>query len=141
VMFLGNIITGLFWHAHAARTRDPRLLHHAMDGILRSDRWFTNPAAATIAVSGVWMALDAHLPILRTHWIAAGLGLFILSGLVYATRVTPLQKQLRTLARTGLETGQFDHPGYEALARRWELWGAVALVLPLVAMAFMVLKP
>jgi len=141
VMFLGNIITGLFWHAHAARTRDPRLLHHAMDGILRSDRWFTNPAAATIAVSGVLMALNAHLPILRTRWIAIGLGLFILSGLVFATRVTPLQKQLRTLARAGLETGTFDHPRYEALARRWEVWGGIALLLPLAALAVMVLKP
>jgi uncharacterized membrane protein len=140
VMFLGNIVTGLFWHAHAARTRDPRLLHHAMDGIIRSDRWFTNPAAATIAVSGVLMALNAHLPILRTRWIAIGLALFILSGLVFATRVTPLQKQLRTLARAGVE-GTFDHPRYEALARRWELWGGIALLLPLIALAVMVLKP
>jgi uncharacterized membrane protein len=140
VMFLGNIVTGLFWHAHAARTRDPRLLHHAMDGIIRSDRWFTNPAAATIAVSGVLLALDAHLPILRTRWIAIGLALFILSGLVFATRVTPLQRQLRTLARAGLE-GTFDHPRYEALARRWELWGGIALLLPLIALALMVLKP
>jgi len=141
VAFLGNITTGLFWHAHAARTRDPRLLHHAMDGILRSDAWFTNPAAITIAVSGVLMALDAHLPILRTRWIAIALALFIVSGIVFAVRVTPLQKQLRTLARTGLETGAFDHPRYEALARQWELWGAVALVLPLTAMALMILKP
>lgn len=25
IAFLGNITTGLFWHAHAARTRDPKL--------------------------------------------------------------------------------------------------------------------
>src|SRR5881628_593152 len=36
VAFLGNITTGLFWHAHAARTRDPKLLFHSMDGIQRS---------------------------------------------------------------------------------------------------------
>jgi uncharacterized membrane protein len=140
VMFLGNIITGLFWHRHAARTRDPRLLHHAMDGILRSDRWFTNPAAATIAITGVATAMAGHLPILRTHWIAGGLALFILSGLVFVTRVTPLQKQLRDLARTGV-VGTFDHPRYEALARKWELWGAVALLLPLAAFVLMILKP
>jgi uncharacterized membrane protein len=141
VMFLGNITTGLFWHRHAARTRDPRLLHHAMDGIIRSDRWFTNPAAATIAITGVLTAIVGHLPILRTRWIAAGLALFILSGLAFVTRVTPLQKQLRALARTGLETGSFDHPRYEALARKWELWGAVALLLPLAAFVLMILKP
>ena len=140
VMFLGNIITGLYWHRHAARTRDPRLLHHAMDGILTSDRWFTNPAAATIAITGVAAAVVGHVPILRTHWIAGGLALFILSGLVFVTRVTPLQKQLRDLARAGV-VGTFDHPRYEALARKWELWGAVALLLPLAAFVLMILKP
>ena len=141
VMFLGNIITGLFWHAHAARTRDPRLLHHAMDGILRSDAWFTNPAAATIAITGVLTAMVGHLPILRTHWIAGGLGLFIVAGIVFVARVTPLQKQLRDLARAGVQTGAFDHPRYEALARQWELWGAVAVLLPLAAFVLMILKP
>jgi len=140
VMFLGNIITGLFWHAHAARTRDPRLLHHAMDGILKSDRWITNPAAATIAVTGVLTAIVGHLPILRTHWIAGGLALFVVSGIVFVARVTPLQKQLRELARAGV-IGTFDHPRYEALARQWELWGAVAVILPLVAFVLMILKP
>ena len=140
VMFLGNITTGLFWHRHAARTRDPRILHHAMDGILRSDRWFTNPAAATIAVSGVLTAVVGHLPILRTPWIAGGLVLFVVSGVVFVARVTPLQKQLRDLARAGV-TGSFDHPRYEALARRWELWGGVALLLPLGAFVLMILKP
>jgi hypothetical protein len=41
--FLGIIATGLFWHAHAAATRDPKLLHHTMEGIIRSDRLFTDP--------------------------------------------------------------------------------------------------
>ena len=141
VMFLGNITTGLFWHHHAARTRDPRLLHHAMDGIIRSDRWFTNPAAATIAITGVLAAIVGHLPILRTRWIAGGLALFIVSGLVFVVRVTPLQKQLRALARAGLESRAFDHAAYDALARRWELWGAVALLLPLAAFVLMILKP
>ena len=140
VMFLGNITTGLFWHRHAARTRDPRILHHTMDGILRSDRWFTNPAAATIAITGVLTAMVGHLPILHTHWIAGGLGLLILSGLVFVTRVTPLQKQLRDLAGAGV-IGTFDYPRYEALAHRWELWGAVAVLLPLGAFVLMILKP
>jgi uncharacterized membrane protein len=44
ILFLGNITTGLFWHAHAARTRDAKLLAHTVDGIIRSDRIFTVPA-------------------------------------------------------------------------------------------------
>ena len=70
VAFLGNITTGLFWHAHAVRTRDPRILHHAMDGIIRSDRWFTLPGVLLIIVTGVLTAMKGGYPLLRTPWIA-----------------------------------------------------------------------
>ena len=33
-VFLGNIITGVFWHKHAERTRDARLIAHAMAGVI-----------------------------------------------------------------------------------------------------------
>jgi uncharacterized membrane protein len=112
-----------------------------MDGILRSDRWFTNPGAAFIAISGIFAALNGHLPILRTRWIAGGLALFIVSGVVFVTRVTPLQKQMRALAKAGLDSGTFDHARYEALTRQWEVWGGIALLTPLAALVLMVLKP
>jgi len=141
VMFLGNIATGLFWHAHAARSRDPRLLHHAMDGIIRSDRWFTLPGVVLITLTGMLAAIRAQLPIFGTPWIAWSLALFGLSGLLFAWRVAPLQEQLRTLARVGVQTGEFDHARYQALARRWDLWGMLALLTPLGALVLMVLKP
>lgn len=141
VAFLGNIATGLFWHAHAARTRDPRLLHHAMDGIIRSDRWITLPGVVLIIVSGVLAAMNAGLSLLGTPWIAWSLLLFSLSGLTYGVFLVPLQVRLRTLAREGLQNGTFDYPRYHALARRWDQWGLVSLAAPLVAMVLMVLKP
>ena len=52
VLFLGNIITGLFWKAHGDRTGDPRIIAHTLDGIIRSDRWFTIPSVLLILVSG-----------------------------------------------------------------------------------------
>ena len=76
IAFLGNITTGLFWHAHAARTRDPKLLAHAMDGIVRSDRIFTIPGVVGIIVSGIAIAIYGNLPILRTGWIFWTLVLF-----------------------------------------------------------------
>lgn len=140
VAFLGNIATGLFWHAHAARTRDPRLLHHAMDGIIRSDKWITLPGVVLITVTGVLAAMHAGLPLLHTPWIAWSLALFTLSGLIYGVFLVPLQLQLRTLARNGVQ-GTFDYPRYRALALRWDLWGLVSLLAPLIAMVLMVLKP
>jgi len=141
VAFLGNITTGLFWHAHAARSRDPKLLAHTMEGIIRSDRLFTVPGVLIITAAGFALAIEGRFPILRTAWIFWAIVLFSLSGIVFGARVAPLQRRLRDLARSGASDGRFDEAAYRALARRWEIWGAVALLLPLAGLALMVLKP
>ena len=56
VLFLGNIITGVFWKMHADRTRDLRARAQALDGIIRSDRIFTTPGVFLIIGTGVWLA-------------------------------------------------------------------------------------
>ncbi len=140
IAFLGNIATGLFWHIHAARTRDPRLLAHTVDGIIRSDRLFTMPGVIVIIATGIFAAVAAGLPLLRTGWIAWTLVLFGISGLVFMFRVAPLQRRLLALAQAGT-AGSFDYAGYASVAKRWELWGAVALLTPLAGLTLMVLKP
>jgi uncharacterized membrane protein len=141
IAFLGNITTGLFWHAHAARTRDPRILAHTMDGIIRSDRLFTGPGVLGILVAGIWAAIEGGIPILGTGWIWWTLILFGISGTVFVTRVAPLQRTLRGLATSGMSSTTFDYEGYRRLAWRWELWGVLALVTPLAGLVLMVLKP
>jgi uncharacterized membrane protein len=141
IAFLGNITTGLFWHAHAARTRDPRLLAHAVDGIIRSDRLFTIPGVVLIIVGGVATAIVGGYSIFGTGWILWSLILFAVSGLVFVIRVAPLQVRLRALAQAGLEQGSFDWAGYQRVARTWERWGAIALLTPVAALVLMVLKP
>ena len=140
IAFLGNILTGLFWHAHAARTRDPRLLAFTMDGIIRSDRLFTVPGVVVIIATGVLAAINGGFPILRTGWIAWTLLLFGTSGLIFMFLVAPMQRQLLALARAGSEAG-FDCAAYQRLARRWEIWGAAALLTPAAGLVLMVLKP
>jgi len=141
IIFLGNVTTGLFWHRHAARTRDPKLLAHTMDGIIRSDRYFTIPGVIAIIAGGVALAMHAHLPILRTGWILWTLVLFTLSGIVFAVRVAPLQRQLLAFTGAGVQSGAFDYARYHALAVRWELWGLVALLTPIAGLVLMVFKP
>lgn len=141
IWFLGNIITGLFWHAQAARTRDPKLLAHVMGGIIRSDRLFTLPGVIGIIVSGIGAAQLGGYPMLGTGWILWAIILFSISGLAFMFRVAPLQRRLRGLAQTGAESGAFDFERYHRLAVHWELWGAIALLTPLAALALMVLKP
>jgi uncharacterized membrane protein len=140
ILFLGNITTGLFWHAHAARTRDPKLLAHTMAGIIRSDRLFTLPGVVVIVAAGIMLAIYGHFPLLRTPWILWTLVLFAISGALFGVRVAPLQRQLRAMAERGMQGG-FDYSRYRALAIRWEVWGVIALLTPLAGLALMVLKP
>jgi len=141
IAFLGNITTGLFWHSYAARTRDPRILAHTMSGIIRSDRLFTIPGVIGIVVAGIAAAVTGHHPILGTGWILWTLVLFSISGLAFMFRVAPLQRELHALTNAGARADAFDYDRYHRLARRWEFWGGVALLTPVVGLFLMVLKP
>jgi uncharacterized membrane protein len=139
ILFLGNIITGLFWKAHADRTRDVRFIAHTMHGIIRSDRWFTVPGVIVITLTGVLAAMQAGLPLLRTGWIFWSLVAFSVSGIVFALRVAPLQKQILALA-THTSDSAFPWDLYRSKSLQWEIWGFVATVTPIIAVVLMVLK-
>ena len=140
-IFLGNIITGLFWKAGADRTGDARARAQALDGIIASDRWFTVPGVVLVIATGVAMSLLAGLPILRTRWIAVSLLLFVLSGVIFASALAPWQRRLHAMARTAADGGHWDAAGYRHLSLRWEVWGLIAIALPLGALVLMVMRP
>jgi uncharacterized membrane protein len=140
VLFLGNIITGVFWKAHADRSGDLRARAQALDGIIASDRWFTMPGVFAIIITGVSIALLAHIPILGTPWILWSIVLFTVSGAAFGAFVGPLQKKLLSTVRAGIE-GHWDPAAYESLSHRWMIWGAVSTGAPLLAVFLMVLKP
>ena len=141
VMFVGNIVTGVFWHKHAERTRDARLLAHAMDGVIRSDRLFTIPGVVLILASGIYAAIQGGFPILGTGWILWTIVMFAISGLVFMLGLGPLQRRMRDHAAAGTASGSFDFEAYHRLSKQWDFWGAIATLTPLVGIALMVLKP
>jgi uncharacterized membrane protein len=137
-LFLGNIMTGVFWRFHAERSGDPKFIGHTFEGITRSDRFFTIPGVLLIILSGVWAAYEGGLPLLRTGWIFWSLVLFALSGVIFGTWLGPLQRQIAALARA---SGPFDEAKFKVLAKRWDFWGVLATLAPLIALVLMVLKP
>jgi uncharacterized membrane protein len=141
VLFLGNITTGLFWKAHADRTKDPRIIAHTVLGIIRSDRWFTIPGVILIIAAGIGTAMVGGLPIIGTKWILWSLVLFAISGIVFMWQVVPLQRRLHELMSRATDGAVPDWELYHRLSRRWELWGGVALLTPVAALILMVLKP
>ena len=140
ILFLGNITTGVFWAAHAHRSRDWRLIASTFEGITRSDRWFTIPGVIGIVVGGMASAIKGNLPILGTGWILWPIVLLSISGILFGARVGPLQRRIAEVARAG-DSSPEAWETYTALYRRWELWGLLALITPVVAMGIMVLKP
>jgi uncharacterized membrane protein len=140
VLFLGNIITGVFWKFHADRLGELRARAQALDGIIASDRWFTVPGVVLIIATGVAMALQMGYPLLSTKWIGWSLVLFGISGAAFSIFVAPLQKKLLANVRAGI-AGNWNEAEYETLSRSWKIWGAVATGAPVGALLLMVFKP
>ena len=136
IAFLGNITTGVFWGHHAHRSGDPRLIAATFRGIIRSDRWFTNPGVAVLVVAGIMSAVRGGFPILGTGWILWSVVLLTLSGLAFGLRIAPRQRRIVSLAE-----GAWDGDAYRAAYRSWQAWGAVGLGAPVLATVIMVLKP
>ena len=139
-LFLGNIITGIFWKAHADNLGDLRARAQALDGIIKADRLFTLPGVILIIVTGAWMANISHIPLLGMNWAAWGLYLFGATGVIFQLFVGPLQKKMLANTRAGV-SGTWDETQYQRLSRQWQIWGGIATLLPIIIVFLMVPKP
>ena len=137
VMFLGNIVTGLFWVRFARASGDPRLISHAVRGVIRSDRLFTVPGVIVVTIFGFGAAALGGYPIWGTGWIRWSIILFSISGVAFMWKLAPLQRKMANYFDSHPEA---DLSGFDALMRQWELWGLIATVTPIVAFVLMVLK-
>jgi uncharacterized membrane protein len=135
VLFLGNTTLGLFWVAHAEKTRDPRIIGHAMQGIIRADRWFTTPGVVLIIAGGVAAAIAGGLKLLSIGWIVGSILMFSLSGVVFGFALAPLQRQIVSIAKSNS-----DPQALQRLLRRWHVYGWLALLPLWLAVAMMTLK-
>lgn len=140
IMFLGNIITGLFWAARAHKTKDLNLIASTFRSIISSDRYFTIPGVIGITFSGIVAAINGGFPILGTGWILWGIILFSISGIIFSIYVAPLQSKIYKFTSTaGISENEWKV--YEKLYKQWEVWGLLATVTPIGAMIIMVIKP
>jgi uncharacterized membrane protein len=140
VVFVGNIITGVFWKVHADLTGELRARAQALAGLIKADRIFTLPGVLLIVATGVSMVLMSHLSFFGTPWILWPIVLFTISGLAFAVKVAPLQKRMLANVEAGI-TGSWDRDAYDAMSRSWTIWGTVATLAPVAAIFVMVMKP
>ena len=140
IAFIGNIAVTGWWKTMADRTRDPKIIAFAQGEVTAADYVFTGGGIVLILIGGFGAAEAGNLSILGTPWIAWGLTLFILSGVVWVAALIPLQVMLGRMARDFAKGGEIPARFWE-LERRWYVFGAIATVLPLAALVIMTLKP
>jgi uncharacterized membrane protein len=140
VIFLGNIITGLFWAARAHKTRDFGSIASTFQGIIKSDRYFTLPGIIILTLAGIVAAIHGHWPILGTGWILWSIILFSISGVIFSVYVAPLQKKIAKYTDSAVNSeGSWNT--HEKMYKQWEFLGFLATITPVTAMVIMVLKP
>ncbi len=140
IIFLGNIITGLFWMMIAVKTKDLKIINHTMQGIIKADRYFTIPGVIVVTAGGILAAIHAKLPILQTGWIFWSVIMFSASGLVFTIKLVPLQKTICKLTLNKETADGFNWEEFSKAYLAWDIWGLIALLTPLSALVMMVLK-
>lgn len=134
-LFLGNVIVSGTWAALAERTRDHKIISFSNRLVLITDLLFTATGAVGVVLTGHLMA--GPLGGESVHpWIRWSYILFGLSGLIWAFVLLPIQLKQRVLLR---RTDRIT-PEYLFLSRVWQISGAIATILPLPILYFMVAK-
>ena len=134
-LFIGNVIVSGVWAAVAERTQDHTVIRFSNRMVLVTDVLFTAGGSLGIVITGYLMA-DRWGGEAAHPWIRWSYMLFGLSGLIWLFVLLPIQlRQRRLLAQTTHITAQ-----YRRLSRQWQLWGALATLLPLPILYFMITK-
>ena len=124
----------------ADKTRHPRVVAFAQRQVTLTDYVFTAPGAIMTVVAGDSMAYGFMTHTWEVGWLVWGRLLFIASGLILALVLIPIQvKQARIVHDFNDAVEVPDE--YWRLSRRWQLFGAIAVLLPLINLYWMVFKP
>jgi uncharacterized membrane protein len=139
ILFFGNIIVTAFWKTFADLSRDWKIISFSQRLVTYTDSSFTAIGALIIAVTGIFMA-KTYGHYWNVKWIAWGLGLFIVSGLIWIIILIPTQIILHRIANKfkNHATIPAQYWTYEVI---WIVFGIIATILPLMNLYWMVFKP
>ena len=140
VILLGNIIVTGWWKVMADNTKHPSVIAFAQRQVTLTDYVFTAPGAVMTVLAGDSMAYGFMTHTWTVAWLVWGRLLFIASGLIWAFVLIPIQVKQARIADT-LHDAMEIPDEYWKLSKRWRLFGAIAVVLPLINIYWMVFKP
>lgn len=140
IIFVGNIIVTALWKTMADLTKKPGIVAFGQRLVTLTDFVFTGVGAGMVLVTGLLMASRYYGDFLKIKWIAWGLGLFMLSGIIWVTALIPIQIKQAQIARKFAADGKIPDE-YWRLGRLWMAFGTVATVIPMINLYLMVFKP
>jgi uncharacterized membrane protein len=140
VIFLGNIIVTGWWKVMADRTRSPQIVAFAQRQVTLTDWVFTAGGATLLAIGGLGNAHLNGMDYLNVRWLAWGYWSFMVSGLLWAAVLIPVQVKQARLARAFADGSPIPER-YWQLGRIWAVVGSLATVIPFAAIYWMVVKP
>lgn len=140
MLFMGNIIVTGWWKFMADRTRNPQVIAFAQHQVTLTDYVFTASGATVLFAAGWGNAALHGMDVMQINWLSWGLWLFGASGVIWVAVLIPTQIRQERMAAKFSVSGSIPQE-YWRLCRRWNIWGFIATLLPLMNLYWMVLKP
>ncbi|MFC0329949.1 DUF2269 family protein [Paenibacillus sepulcri] len=140
VLFLGNIITAAFWKVRADVKGDAAMIHQTAKNVMLADYAFTLPGLVLIVVSGIMMAVKSDYAMWGMSWLTASLILFVITGILWAAVLLPLQRGMIRLSAEAVSGGGVSQ-AYRRMSAYWAVFGTLATLAPVVILFFMISKP
>ena len=135
IMFLGNIIITGWWKIMAGRTNNPVIVAFAQRQTASADLLFAGGGVLLMLIGG-----PGNLDFLHIFWLKWGLWMFVVVGMIWGAILVPLQIAQSRMARQFAEGGEIP-ARYWKLERLWRTFSALALLLVLMSIYWMVFKP
>jgi len=140
VLLIGNILVSAWWKIMANRTKDPTVISFAQHQVTLTDYVFTLPGAFLIVVAGDVMAFMLFDRTWEITWVSLGRLIFGITGIIWLFILIPTQIRQAKLARTFAKTGSIPE-AYWKLCQKWNVFGSIAVIIPLIVLAIMLWKP
>ena len=140
ILLMGNIMVTAWWKFMADKTKNPLVIRFAQRQVILTDFIFTAPGALLIVLAGDWMAYGFVENSWSIEWLTWGRCLFITSGIIWLFILIPTQIQQMRMARHFVADKVIPNT-YWSLSKRWNIFGSIAVLLPLLNIYWMVFKP
>ncbi|PKB83227.1 MAG: hypothetical protein BZY88_02740 [SAR202 cluster bacterium Io17-Chloro-G9] len=140
VVFVGNMIISAFWKVRADRSGSTEAMANASRSLLWADIVFTVPGLVGLLVTGIWMVNLTGWERFQEPWLGISLVLLVLTAVIWAAGLLPLQLRMARLARLQ-STNTTSDPAYRRSSKIWSMLGGIATLMPVVILFLMVLRP